>query len=83
MRGANGSPVNFDGPMDFEKNDMMDWLDDGIAMRTPLDVILPITLSSIADLDIYLAQVAKSSAILVKFSFLRGNELENRLMCKI
>ena len=24
VRGANGSPVTFDGPMDFEKNDMMD-----------------------------------------------------------
>ena len=24
VRGVNGSPVDFDGPMDFEKNDMMD-----------------------------------------------------------
>ena len=28
MRGANDSQVDFDGPVDFEKNDMMDWLDD-------------------------------------------------------
>jgi hypothetical protein len=54
-------------------------------MWPTFDVNLPVALSSIADLDIYLAHSAKPSAIqvLVKLLFLKGSKLEYRSIIKV